>query len=277
MLDCNFVVDSTNQNGFGARSLKGAGVYRVFMHTTASFTGNTHSSSLVDGISGGTQSLSVGQQVSGTGVQTGTTIASILPGGTSLTLSLPTTTTTPGDVLSVVAAGSPNPPAGVIQVVFQDNYNYYYFGTGGCVSPVSGTPILISTGSSLTLHTPYVIVSVGTTTTAQWNAVGVPVGITPAVGVTFFATATSGTGTGVVETVVPSGVTNFEVMGDPNTTITSQAATVAGVSSGAYMVIQMFGPTSAGVTTLIPTAPPNGTVVGLSFFLSNSLITVRGD
>lgn len=35
-LDCNFVVDSSNGNGLGIRSLKGPGVVNVFMHTSSS-------------------------------------------------------------------------------------------------------------------------------------------------------------------------------------------------------------------------------------------------
>jgi hypothetical protein len=35
LVDCNFVVDSTNGNGLGIRSLKGPTVKNVFMHTTA--------------------------------------------------------------------------------------------------------------------------------------------------------------------------------------------------------------------------------------------------
>src|ERR1035437_3428852 len=35
LLDCNFVIDSTNGNGLGIRSLKGPGVANVFMHTSA--------------------------------------------------------------------------------------------------------------------------------------------------------------------------------------------------------------------------------------------------
>ncbi len=34
-IDCNFVVDSTNGNGLGIRSLKGSGVQNVFMNTSA--------------------------------------------------------------------------------------------------------------------------------------------------------------------------------------------------------------------------------------------------
>lgn len=35
LLSCNFIVDSTNGNGLGIRSLKGSGIGNVFMHTTA--------------------------------------------------------------------------------------------------------------------------------------------------------------------------------------------------------------------------------------------------
>lgn len=35
LIDCNFIVDSTNGNGLGIRTLKGQGVRNVFMHTSA--------------------------------------------------------------------------------------------------------------------------------------------------------------------------------------------------------------------------------------------------
>src|ERR1700731_2634369 len=35
LLSCNFVVDSTNGNGLGIRSLKGSGIANVFKHTSA--------------------------------------------------------------------------------------------------------------------------------------------------------------------------------------------------------------------------------------------------
>lgn len=35
LIDCNFIVDSTNGNGLGVRGLKGQGVKNVYMHTTA--------------------------------------------------------------------------------------------------------------------------------------------------------------------------------------------------------------------------------------------------
>lgn len=40
LVTCNFVVDSTNGNGLGIRSLKGSGVANVFMHTSAPLAGS---------------------------------------------------------------------------------------------------------------------------------------------------------------------------------------------------------------------------------------------
>src|SRR5271170_4295227 len=75
--DCNFVVDSTNGNGLGIRNLKGDSVRAVYMHTTASFVGNTHASVTIDGIASGTSNFAIGAQLSGSGIVTGTTIVAI--------------------------------------------------------------------------------------------------------------------------------------------------------------------------------------------------------
>src|ERR1700733_14558919 len=40
LIDCNFIVDSTNGNGLGIRSLKGSYVANVFMHTRAPLAGS---------------------------------------------------------------------------------------------------------------------------------------------------------------------------------------------------------------------------------------------
>lgn len=280
LIDCNFVVDSTNGNGFGVRSLKGAGVANVYMHTTASFTGTTHTNTLIDGITS-TAALRVGGQLTGAGIAAGTVIVAILS-ATSIQVNLATTASATVTI-SYFAAGSPRPASGLIYVTFEDNWNYYYGGFSGFVSPLTGTPISISTASSLTIGNAYTIFSLGTTTAVQWQAIGVPVGILqgnlvagvntllPTVGTTFIATATSGTGTGVVEASTVSGIDHIEVIGDANQTITSKGpVNYRGGSSGAYVVMQAI---SAGALT----APANGTVVGLTFYFSNSVITVKGD
>jgi len=204
LLSCNFVVDAANGNGLGLRSLKGAGILNVFMHTSAT------------------------------------------PGKGN------------GGFLN------PNPAAGVIMVQLQDNYNRYLGGFDGRVSPVSGTPL-----TSTTAHTAYTIVSLGTATLAQWVAAGVPVGVTPAVGVTFIAIAT-GTigGSAAVEVVAAAGsaVDHLEVMGDPNTTLSLQNSPVNG---GGIIILNCF-------EAHVVSAPADGSVVGLSFYLSNSSVTVKG-
>lgn len=205
LISCNFVVDSTNGNGLGIRSLKGAGVKAVYMHTSA----------------------------------------------------------TP-------AAGNPNPAPGTILVQLQDNYNRVLGSFNSIVSPVSGTPL-----TATTANTTYVIVSLGTATLAQWRAKGLPVGITPAVGVAFIATAT-GTigGSAAVETVVSSGISALEGVGDSN--LMNALNPAAPATQGMNLIVNCLAATSSSVTTLIPTAPVNGTVIALSFYLSNSSVQVQG-
>jgi hypothetical protein len=331
-LSCNFVVDPTNQNGLGISSLKGPGIANVFMHTTASFAGDVASGSAVVTNISSTANLVVGTKISGTGIPAGTLIQSI-DSATQITMSKNGSASNSGVTISIVANGSPNPASGLIIVNFQDNYNKYLFGTSQVLAPNTGGTINISTGSSLTLGACYVITAVGSTTTAQWQAVGVPVGIVPAVGVSFIAIATSGSGTGTVKAPGTSGLTKIEIAGSPNSTIISQAATVLGFSSGAYMILQALGPTltmnsytpagtvaagsiavtsgtagnavtlNAGTTleatgggTIAVTsgaftgtpavltgsltyglvAPTAASIINLSFFLSNSSITVQG-
>lgn len=194
-IDCSLIVDSTNGNGFGARSLKGPGCAKIYMHTT-----------------------------------------------------------------STPATGSPNPAAGYILVQLAQGYGGYLGGYSGFVSPASGTPINVTSG--LTQHNAYIIVSVGTTTTAQWQALGLPLGVTPAVGASFIATTSSaGSGTGVVEApaATGSGVLYTDVIGDAN--LSSIATT------GANILIRVLGATSSSVTTLQATAPADGTVIGLRFVM----------
>ena len=116
---------------------------------------------------------------------------------------------------------------------------------------------------------PYVIVSLGTATLAQWVAKGLPVGITPAVGVAFVANA-SGTIGGSAAVQAPlstgSGVDHFEVIGDPNLTLGGQAPSGP---TGAFIVVQSF-------LSNVLTQPANGSVIGLSFWMSDSSVTVNG-
>jgi hypothetical protein len=272
LLDCNFIVDPTNGNGLGIRSLKGPGIANVFMHTSASFVGDTHSTTVIDGISD-TSNLVVGMPISGSGIAAGTVILSITS-STAIVINPAATATAAAVTISYAGVGSPNPASGLILVQFQDNFNRYLLGNSGVVSPLSGTPISISGSGVMTVGRAYVVTSVGTSTQANWAAMGLPSGVIPAVGETFIAKATgSGTGTGVVQAAIPSGVGSIELVGDANTTLGANynGAAILGGSAGSYMILQCLG------TSFTLAAPVAGTTIGLSFYLSNSYITVQGE
>jgi hypothetical protein len=208
-IDCNFVVDSTNLNGLGIRSLKSNGYVRnVFMHTSA----------------------------------------------------------TPGSNDGYL---NPNPAAGFCLIQFDNNYKYYLGGFSGFVSPVSGTPLTATVAGNA-----YIIVSLGTATLAQWLAAGVPPGVTPAVGVSFIAIASATIGgSAAVEAPAVSGVSSVEVVGNANLSLNNSNVYTNG---GAWLLLQMLGATSSSVTTLIPTAPADGSVAGLSSFFDISSVTIDG-
>lgn len=278
-IDFNFVVDSTNGNGLGIRSLKSNGyVQQVFMNTSAAFTGTSHTSTSITGIASGTSSLRVGMPVQGSGIAAGSTIASIVS-SSAITLSLATSTSTTGSItyqgLGSGGYPNPNPAAGYALIQFKNSFKTYLGGFSGFVSPVSGTPILVTTG--VTAGLAYIIVSVGSTSLAQWQKLGLPPGITPAVGASFIAPATTtATGTGVIEVPSVSGILDVEVVGDPNQSISNSSIAVNG---GAWLLVQFLAPTlstNAYGQPMIPTAPAAGSVVGFSSFFDISSVTIDG-
>lgn len=157
-------------------------------------------------------------------------------------------------------AGNPNPAVGYILVQLASGYAGYVSGTSGFVSPISGTPINVTTG--VTAGLAYIIASVGTTTPAQWQVLGLPVGVTPAVGASFIAIATTtATGTGVIEVPLATGAGSLviDVIGDPN------ASSLPTDGSGAWILCRCLAATSSGSTVLVAAAPADGTVIGLTF------------
>jgi hypothetical protein len=179
------------------------------------------------------------------------------------------------------SASNPNPAAGYILVKLQDNYNKYYFGGAQFNVPSEGAAINIdAAGAALTPGQVYLIDSVGTSTEADWQAVGLPIGMVPAQYTPFVALATgAGVGTGTVKVPFAAGaaISHIETIGNVDATIKSSAPVIAGVQSGSYILLQCLGATAVGDTTLVATAPAPGTKVQLSFVLSNSKITVQGE
>lgn len=180
---------------------------------------------------------------------------------------------------------NPNPLAGFALIQFKQNFNYYLGGFNGFVSPVTGS-IKIDNGATLTVGQAYVISTLGNATAAQWALVGVPPGITPSVGVSFIAIATGGgsgnTSTSRVSTPSVSAVQSAEVVGDPNASISSSNIASNG---GAWVMVQFLAPTIASVGTtpavtnaffspMIPTAPADNSVVGMTFIFDGSSVSI---
>lgn len=169
------------------------------------------------------------------------------------------------------AAGNPNPAAGNILVYLSDNYNRYLGGFTRFFSPNSGTDIVVtSAGAHLVAGTVYTITTLGTTTAADWVTMGLPVGTPAVVGASFVAIATgAGTGTGKVQVPATNGstVASAEMVGNPNQTIVSNAATIIGTGSGAYLLFRCM---STGASdAFLQKAPADNTGVSMSFYLSN--------
>lgn len=145
---------------------------------------------------------------------------------------------------------NPNPLAGFAMVQLTNNFNYYLGGFAGFVSPSTGS-IKID-NSAMTTGQVYIISTLGNATLAKWQTIGVPVGVTPAVGVSFVALSNGGAGntlTSRVSTPSVSGIGAVEVIGLPNTMIANSSASVNG---GAYLFLQFLAPSGSG-TIAAPT------------------------
>jgi len=267
LLDFNFKVDPASADGKGivAGSLKGPKIQAVFMNSSASVTGDTTNTDAEIINVSSVANLKVGMAVSGAGIQAGSKILSI-DSATQITLTLPATATAAGVTLTYAANGF-NPSAGIIVVQLQETLKRYYQGSFQSGYAVTGAALTATVADVV-----YVINALGTATLAQWQAVGLPIGITPAVGVSFIATA-SGTigGSASVKAAGSSGVASVEYVGDPNLTLQSSKKLIMGVSSGAYLIFKCFDYAGAVV------APLAQSQMNMDIYLSNSKITVQGE
>lgn len=163
------------------------------------------------------------------------------------------TSVTPG-------AGSPNPLAGYLAVKLSNGYKGFLGYTSSVQSPISGTPISISSG--VTAGQIYTIQSLGSTSTVNWNSLGLPAGIVPAIGVAFIASASiSGVGTGTVEVPLAtgSGTVALELVGSSTLDV--------GGSAGGWIYFQFLIPTNSTTTTLKAGVPADGSIVNMSLSL----------
>lgn len=134
---------------------------------------------------------------------------------------------------------NPNPANGYLMVGIKKNFNAYLGHRWGISYPATSTST-----TSTTTGVAYTITAVGTTTTAQWQAVGVPSWVTPVAGLAFVATATQAIGgTGSVGVPGVPNISTLSVVGDPNQSIASANMARYG---GAYIIMQFGSPSVSG-------------------------------
>lgn len=166
---------------------------------------------------------------------------------------------------------NPNPAAGYILVQLADNYTRLYAAHTNMVSPLTGTPVTIG-GTAMTAGVAYTITALGTSTAADWIAVGVPRGVIPALGVSFIAIATgSGSGTGSVQApaTAVSNIDHMEVIGTANLSL-GPIPVGGSPNFGGWVLLS-----SQKANAL--TAPATGTVINLALYLNQSSVAVDNE
>jgi len=339
LIDCNFVVDSTNGNGLGQRALKGQGVRQVYMHTSATPVGpnpaagyawinlKSNYNRYLGGFSGAVSPIagnsinidatdaaltvgspyiitSVGAAAAGTATiapvadssgslaskyfvlydSYGNTFViwfSVSGVGSAPSLGLAAPYGTPGlhyvqqsiftnDTAATIGAdlvltiqNLPSGINGVMSFTASGTTTVTVVTTSTVVPQLAGIPMdgvsPLNTGFTFAL-------TVNDNNLQDWQGVGLPAGLTPAVGQSFVAKATGfGKSTGSVHAPGVSNILTTEVIGDPNLSI---APMPMGGSphTGGWILVQFLGIPSSGQVP-VATAPANGSVIGMSFYV----------
>lgn len=158
---------------------------------------------------------------------------------------------------------NPNPANGVLLIQMKQNFNAFLGCNFSFRPPVTGGAV-----TSVTTGTAYVISVLGTTTLAQWQAVGLPPGLTPTLNQSFVAKATQAIGgSGSVKVVTTSAIFMVEVVGDPNQSIANSSIASNG---GAWLCLQLLNASSA------LTAPTASTIVNANLLFDRSSVSVDG-
>lgn len=170
---------------------------------------------------------------------------------------------------------NPNPASGTILVQFIDNYNRLISSSFSLQSPL-GTPVKID-NTAMTVGVAYVITTLGDASAAKWASIGVPAGVTPAVGVAFIASSNGGSANVSTSRVAPSAaagsnVFQIELLGNSNLALSP----IPGLQpQGGQIILQSRNDSSSDASQL--SAIADGSLVSLNFLMSNSSIVIAGE
>lgn len=161
--------------------------------------------------------------------------------------------------------------AGRYRIQLSDNYTSLLAFEASFTAPNTGSALNVdASDAALSVGTVYRIVTVGTSTSADWHALGLPSGLTPAVGMTFKAAATgAGTGNGTASAIGVQAAQGVSVLSDSDM-LNNQPFTQG--QGGGYIDFQTVAATNSSTTTQVATDPSNTSVMKFVILLSNSSI-----
>jgi hypothetical protein len=281
-VDLQFTVNAADTGGLGVKSVKSNGYVRnVFMHTSQTPGSN-------DGATN--PNPAAGYAL----IQLKNNFNKFLSLYTEMQSPNSTTQLTSTTNHNVYVIGSVGSALGYSFTVTSANATQGATYTNNSVtftvlSTISGGTTLVCSGASAPLASGTLTKASGTgdatitfsavttgaaTTLAQWQAAGLPAGLTPTVGQSFVATQTAAIGGSAwVSAPSISGNACVEVVGDPNQSIANSSIAANG---GAYLLVQFLSATNSSTTTLIPTAPADGTIVSMRLNFDGSSVTIDG-
>lgn len=167
----------------------------------------------------------------------------------------------------------PNPAAGTIVVRLQDNYQQLLAFRTSITSPSSGSDVKID-NSAMTAGVAYTITTLGDATAAKWHTIGVPAGITAAVGVSFIAASNGGAGNTLTSRVQAtatsgSGIAQIEMVPTSSGDIAPNPSVNQGY--GAQFLLQCYDYAGAKAN------PADGSIVHVEMYLGDSSVLVQGE
>jgi hypothetical protein len=140
---------------------------------------------------------------------------------------------------------NPNPANGFAIIQLRNNFNAF-LGSSFAIQGVSATSTKID-NSELTAGNVYIISVVGDATAAQWLAVGLPAGVTAAVGVAFVATAVGAGSNALTSRVQVPSATNIVAMDMINNPILTQNSAIY-TNAGQYLIARFLAASAAAPT-----------------------------
>ncbi len=158
---------------------------------------------------------------------------------------------------------NPNPAAGVCIIQLKQNFNVFLGMNYSFQAPVTGGAV-----TTTVANTTYQITTLGTTTAAQWSAVGLQPGFTATVGQVFTAIASQAIGgSGDVHAIGTSGILSAEVCGLPSQQIANSNIASNG---GAYVFVNFLD--AAGALA----APTAASICNMRLLFDRSSVSVDG-